>query len=177
MQYSKTGLHLTENFEGNYGHAYPDPKSPLARELQKRGLWQHALQTGVIPPALLTLSGAPWTIGVGHTGPEVKYGLTWTQDQIDAQLLADVAGAAAAVNRLVKVALTQGEFDALVDFVFNLGAGAFAGSTMLKLLNAGDHAAAANEFQKWDMAGGEHVAGLLRRRIAEAAEFRGVIPA
>jgi lysozyme len=158
-------------------HAYPDPKSPLAKELQRRGLWQNTLKTGVIPPGLLILSGAPWTIGVGHTGPEVKYGLVWTQDQADAQLFADVAGAVSAVNRLVKVTLTQGEFDALVDFVFNLGAGAFAGSTMLRLLNTNDHKGAANEFQKWDMAGGEHVAGLLRRRIAEAAEFRGVIQA
>jgi lysozyme len=173
MNYSKPGLLVTENAEGCYLHAYPDPASPLAKALQAAGLWLNALKTGVIPPALLKLSGGPWTIGVGHTGPEVRYGLVWTQDQADAQLLADVAGAVAAVNRLVKTPLTQGEFDALVDFVFNLGVGAFAGSTMLKLLNAGNHAAAANEFEKWDMAGGKHMAGLLRRRLAEKAEFTG----
>jgi lysozyme len=173
MNYSKTGLQLTENFEGCYLHAYPDPASPLGKELQRLGMWQSVLRTGVIASALLKLSGAPWTIGVGHTGPEVKYGLVWTQDQADAQLLADVAGAVAAVNRLVTTPLTQGEFDALVDFVFNLGVGAFAGSTMLKLLNAGNHAAAAHEFEKWDMAGGKHVAGLLRRRVAEEHEFLG----
>lgn len=174
MLYSKTGIALTESFEGCYLHAYPDPKSPLGKELQRRGMWQSALKTGLIASGLLVLSGAPWTIGVGHTGPEVRYGLQWTQDQADAQLIADVAGAVASVTRLVKTPLTQAEFDALVDFVFNLGSGQFAGSTMLKLLNAGNHAAAANEFQKWDMAGGEHVAGLLRRRLAEKAEFLGV---
>ncbi|MFT4064259.1 lysozyme [Paraburkholderia sp.] len=174
MQYSKSGLHLTESFEGLCLHAYPDPASPLGKELQRLNMWQNALATGVIASALLKLSGAPWTIGVGHTGPEVRYGLTWTPDQAEAQLLANVAGAVAAVNRLVKTPLTQAEFDALVDFVFNLGVGAFAGSTMLKLLNSGNHAAAANEFKKWDMAGGKHVAGLLRRRLAEKAEFLGV---
>lgn len=174
MRYSKTGLALTERFEGCYLHAYPDPASPLAKELQARKLWANTLATGVIPPGLLKLSGAPWTIGDGHTGPEVRYGLTWTQDQADAQLLADVAGAEAAVNRLVTTPLTQAEFDALVDFVFNVGVGNFAGSSMLRYLNAGNHAAAANEFQKWDMAAGQHVAGLLRRRLAEAAEFKGV---
>jgi lysozyme len=174
MQYSKTGLALTEHFEGCYLHAYPDPASPLAKELQRLGMWQSALNTGVIASALLKLSGAPWTIGVGHTGPEVRYGVAWTQNQADAQLCADVAGAVAAVNRLVTTPLMQAEFDALVDFVFNLGVGNFAGSTMLRLLNAGKHAAAADEFQKWDMAKGQHIAGLLRRRLAEAAEFKGV---
>jgi lysozyme len=178
MKYSKTGLQLTEISEGCYLRAYPDPASPLGKELQRRGLWQNALKTGVIASGLLVLSGAPWTIGVGHTGPEVKYGLVWTQDQADAQLLADVAGAVAAVNRLVNVkaaqnGFTQNEFDALVDFVFNVGVGNFAGSTMLKLLNSGNDAAAAAEFEKWDMAGGQHVAGLLRRRLAEKAEFLG----
>jgi lysozyme len=178
MNYSKTGLLLTENAEGCYLHAYPDPASPLAKELQRLGMWQSTLRTGVIAPALLKLSGAPWTIGVGHTGPEVRYGLIWTQAQADAQLLADVAGAVAAVNRLVILSkqqngLTQNEFDALVDLVFNIGAGNFAGSSLLRYLNSTNDAAAANEFEKWDMAGGKHIAGLLRRRQAEKAEFLG----
>lgn len=111
-----------------------------------------------------------WTIGWGHTGPEVKQGLTWTQDQADAQLLADVRTAVAAVNA-VKVTLNQHEFDALVDFTFNCGVAAFAGSTLHKLLEAGDFSGAANEFEKWDHAGGKVVTGLLRRRTAERDEF------
>jgi lysozyme len=112
-----------------------------------------------------------WTIGYGHTGAGVCSGLTITQDQAAALLMSDVAAAAAYVNQVVTVALQQNEFDALVDFVFNLGRGAFAGSTLLKNLNAGNFAAAADQFDLWDHAGGKVVAGLLRRRQAETALF------
>ena len=70
------------------------------------------------------------------------------------------------------VPLTQNEFDTLADFAFNAGCGAFAGSTMLKLLNAGNYAGAAGQFELWDHAAGKVVAGLLRRRDAEEAEFK-----
>ncbi|HEX4064519.1 MAG TPA: lysozyme [Acidobacteriaceae bacterium] len=113
-----------------------------------------------------------WTIGYGHTGPDVIAGLTITQAQAQAFLQADVASAADCVNRLVAVQLSQEEFDALVDFAFNLGSGALAGSTLLRLLNAGNFTAAAAEFEKWDRAGGVVVAGLLRRRTAETALFQ-----
>ena len=86
-------------------------------------------------------------------------------------LAQDVSIAAACVNAVVTVKLTQQEFDALVDFVFNLGAGAFKGSTMLRNLNAGNFTSAAAQFDLWDRAGGAVVAGLLRRRQAEAALF------
>jgi lysozyme len=109
------------------------------------------------------------TIGWGHTPAYV--GQTCTQEQADAWLLADVQTAVSAVNRLVKTPLTQHEFDALVDFNFNCGVTAFAGSTMLKLLNQGNHAGAAAQFQAWDHAAGKVVAGLLRRRQAEEKEF------
>jgi lysozyme len=112
-----------------------------------------------------------WTIGYGHTGPDVVAGLTITQAQAEAYLAADVQSAAACVNRAVTVPLSQEEFDALVDFVFNLGSGSFEGSTLLQLLNAGNMAAAAEQFNRWDRAGGAVVAGLLRRRQAETALF------
>lgn len=114
-----------------------------------------------------------WTIGYGHTGKDVVSGLTITQDQANALLASDIAGAAAFVNQAVTVALQQNEFDALVDFVFNLGRAAFAGSTLLKLLNAGNFESAAPQFALWDHAGGQVVAGLLRRRLAETAMFQG----
>jgi GH24 family phage-related lysozyme (muramidase) len=75
------------------------------------------------------------------------------------------------VNRRVTVPLGQDEFDALVDFVFNLGSSAFAGSTLLRKLNAGDFVAASAEFVKWGHAGGQLVPGLLRRRHAEQQLF------
>lgn len=114
-----------------------------------------------------------WTIGYGHTGRDVTSGLTITQDQASALLASDVAGAATFVNQAVTVALQQNEFDALVDFVFNLGRAAFAGSTLLRLLNAGNFASAAGQFALWDHAGGQVVAGLLRRRQAEETMFQG----
>lgn len=139
LQYSKSGIALTEQFEGCRLVAYQDVK-------------------GV------------WTIGYGHTAG-VYPGMTCTQFQAEQWLLQDVAWASSAVKKLVTTALNQHEFDALVDFVFNVGSGNFGGSTMLKLLNAGDHVNAAGEFEKWDMSGGKHIAGLLRRRIAEEKEF------
>jgi lysozyme len=111
-----------------------------------------------------------WTCGWGHTHG-VSQGLVITQAIADSWLLEDTANAEDDVNKYVRVSLSQGAFDALVDFAFNLGCGALNNSTLLKDLNNGDHAAAAAEFEKWDHAGGKVVAGLLRRREAEAAEF------
>jgi len=112
-----------------------------------------------------------WTIGYGHTGSDVTEGLTWTQDQADTALVCDTQHAVNTVNRLVTIELSQTAFDALVDFVFNVGSGNFAGSTMLKLINSGNLDAAAEEFSKWDHASGQVISGLLRRREAEVNEF------
>jgi len=142
-KYSKDGLHLTEGFEGVRLAAYPDPAT----------------------------GGDPWTIGYGHTGPEVHSGMTITQEQAENYLMQDVAKAASDVNAKVTVEITQNEFDALVDFAFNCGCGNLNNSTLLKKLNAGDHEGAAQEFLKWDMAAGHHMAGLLRRRQAEELLF------
>lgn len=116
-----------------------------------------------------------WTLGYGHT-KGVGPGMICTTEQAQAWLLDDTQEAAAAVNQLVSVPLTQAEFDALVDFVFNLGAEAFADSTLLRLLNAGDYQGAAAQFDRWDHAGGQVVAGLLRRRETEENEFDGTTP-
>ena len=113
-----------------------------------------------------------WTVGYGHTGPEVHAGVVWTQAQAIAALMNDVKKAAAAVNKLVRPQITQDEFDALVDFVFNVGIGAFSRSQVLEELNSGDFAAAASALEDWKYAGGKVVAGLLRRRLAEEALFR-----
>jgi lysozyme len=113
-----------------------------------------------------------WTIGYWYSGPDVYPGLKITQNEAISLLLHDIGTAAGCVNRLVTVLLVQEEFDALVDFVFNLGTQAFAGSTLLRKLNAGDFNGAIGEFARWDHAGGKVVAGLLRRRAAEAQLFK-----
>ena len=147
MNYSKNGLHLTEQYEGCKLTAYPDPAT----------------------------GGDPWTIGYGHTGSDVHPNMTITQQQAEELLMKDVQKASQAVNSKVHTDITQDEFDALVDFVFNVGAGNFAGSTLLKKINEGDMEGAAHEFEKWDMAAGKHMAGLLKRRQAEENLFNGLV--
>jgi lysozyme len=113
------------------------------------------------------VAGFP-TIGYGHLikpGESFPDGIA--EPQASAILAADVRAAEQAVARLVKVALTQGQFDALVDFCFNLGAGRLAGSTLLRELNAGHCDAAAQRLLSWDRAGGVVNAGLKARRQAE----------
>lgn len=111
-----------------------------------------------------------WTIGYGHT-PGVTSGQFETQAQADADLCVDVDGAEEAVTRLVRVPLSQGQFDGLVSFTYNEGWGRLRDSTLLKLLNAGSYALAAGAFGSWEIIAGKHSDGLETRRIAEVALF------
>jgi lysozyme len=112
-----------------------------------------------------------WTIGWGHTGTDVYDGLTITQDQANSLLLQDTQNAVNHVNSLVTVSITQGQFDALCSFAYNVGCGALAGSQLLRLLNSGNIAGASAQFPAWSHANGVIVPGLLRRRQAEQALF------
>lgn len=112
-----------------------------------------------------------WTIGYGHTGTDVKQGMTITEDQASVLLAADVAWAVTCVNRSVTSEINQNQFDAMVDFVFNLGCASFGQSTLLRLVNGGDFADAAPQFLRWNRAGGQVVAGLTKRRQAEMSLF------
>ncbi len=115
----------------------------------------------------LDATGYP-TIGYGH---RLVHPESYPQGITEAQALVilewDVREAEQAVERLVKVPLTQGQLDALVDFTFNLGSGQLAASTLLQELNAGRYDAAAEQLLRWDHAGKEVVAGLQARREAE----------
>jgi len=114
----------------------------------------------------------PWTIGWGATGKGIGPGTVWTQAQCDARLEADLARYSADVARALGDAPTsQPQFDALVSFHYNTGA--IGRATLTKLHMAGDHVGAAAEFGKWVHAGGRRLAGLVRRREAEAALYRG----
>jgi lysozyme len=116
-----------------------------------------------------------WTIGYGHTD-NVRAGDRITREQGEALLRLDAGCAAEAVGRIVVVPLRQGQVDALVSFVFNLGEGALAGSTLLRKLNAGDVAGAAAEFPRWCHAGNAVLPGLVTRRARERALFEGESP-
>ena len=104
-----------------------------------------------------------WTIGYGHTGPDVKAGLTITQQQAEQLLINDLARFNNGVNALVTVKINQNQFDALISFSYNLGLGSLQQSTLLRLLNAGNFQAAADQFPRWDRAGGKEVAGAALR--------------
>lgn len=155
MRISQHGIAVGHYFEACKLVAYPDPGSK---------------------------DGKPWTIGWGHTGPEVVKGLVWTQAQADAQFLIDIARFEREVSGLVKVPLTQGQFDALVLFAYNVGsdidadkiAEGLGDSTLLRKLNAGDYAGAALEFRKWNKNDGKVMRGLIRRRAAEECLFLGM---
>jgi lysozyme len=137
MRFSDAGLRLLKQFEGFRSRIYKDV-------------------------AGLT------TIGYGHrlrAGESFPDGIP--EAQASALLACDVQAAELAVARLVTVLLTQGQFDALVDFVFNLGAGRLANSTLLARLNAGEFEAAGEELLRWDHAAGEENSGLKARRRAE----------
>ncbi len=115
--------------------------------------------------------GKKLTIGYGHTGPDVKSGQKIDVEEANALLQKDVQRFEHAVNELVTAPMTQGMFDALISFSFNLGAGSLKKSTLLKKLNADDRAAAANEFLKWNKANGKVLAGLTKRRECERELF------
>ena len=142
MRPSEDGLDLIKRYEGYSDRAYPDPGT----------------------------GSSPWTIGYGHTRG-VRPGMTCTKEQADAWVCEDVESAERAVQDYVRVPLTQGQFDALVSFIYNVGVHNFNTSTLLRKLNAVDYEGAANEFPRWDHAGGRVLAGLTRRREAERRMF------
>ncbi|CZY50484.1 lysozyme [Enterobacter hormaechei] len=144
MQTSEKGISLIKEFEGCKLNAYQD-------------------SVGV------------WTIGYGWTQPvdgkPIRAGMTIKQETAERLLKTGLVSYESDVSRLVKVGLTQGQFDALVSFTYNLGARSLSTSTLLRKLNAGDYAGAADEFLRWNKAGGKILNGLTRRREAERALF------
>lgn len=149
------------------GAAIPHAVCQAAIDLVKHfeGLYQKAY----LCPAGVT------TIGYGHTGRDVRLGTTITEAQAEQLLADDLAEAAAIVDKYVRVPLPENPRGALSSFVFNLGAGAFASSTLLKLLNLGDTVGAGEQFGRWTKAKVNGVSvdlpGLVARRAAESALF------
>jgi lysozyme len=143
VQLSAAGLELIKKSEGFRGHLYTD------------------------------VAGFP-TIGYGHRVTlRESFPGGIGEAQATAMLTKDVLEAEQVVGRLVRVALTQGQFDALVDFCFNLGAGRLAGSSLLRELNAGQYETAGEQLLSWDHAGGAVNAGLKARREAEFQLWTG----
>lgn len=132
---------------------------------------QHGLDTikkyeGVSLPAYLDPVGIP-TICYGTT-KGVTMGMRATLAECEVYLKEDATYAGKAIARLVRVPLTQMQYDALVSFVYNVGQGAFASSTLLRKINAGDCRGAGQEFSRWVYAKGKKLPGLVTRRADEA---------
>lgn len=150
MRTSQKGIDLIKEFESLELSAYPDPAT----------------------------GGDPWTIGYGHTSqagpPKVFKGLRINRQEAEEILQQDLRKYEAGVERLLQVGLSQNQFDALVSFAFNCGLGNLEKSTLLKHINAGSFDKVPAEFMKWTRADGKEMKGLVRRRRAEAALWRGV---
>lgn len=116
-------------------------------------------------------SGGVWTIGYGHTGPDVGEGDSITEEAAERLLQQDIAAAAAGARRLVRIGLGPNEFSALVSFVFNIGEGKLRGTKSVAVLNQGLKFEFANRMLLWNKAGGVPVRGLARRREAERQLF------
>lgn len=142
MKLSDTGVALIKEFEGLLLEAYPDPAT----------------------------GGDPWTIGVGHTGPDVYPGLVIDEAWADHLLRQDVEKFERCVGLAVND-VTQNQFDACVSLAFNIGCSAFGKSTLARKIAQGDMSGAADEFLRWNKAAGRVMAGLTRRREAERALF------
>jgi lysozyme len=113
-----------------------------------------------------------WTIGYGTTRG-VRPGQVISEAEAEAMLRADVARFAQGVSERIQVPVTQGMFDALVSFAYNVGLAAFGKSTLLRLLNESRYDLAAQQFARWNKAGGRVLPGLTKRRAAERDHFEG----
>jgi GH24 family phage-related lysozyme (muramidase) len=116
--------------------------------------------------------GAPWTIGWGTTGTDVRKGTIWTQAQCDQRVAVDVAHFASQVASLIGLApTTQNQFDAMVCLAYNIGPPNLKASTLLARHKVRDYAGAQEQFARWNKADGKVMAGLIKRRAAEAALY------
>jgi lysozyme len=113
-----------------------------------------------------------WTIGYGSTGPHVKPGMSITAAEAEALLKRDLDRFERGVAGMAGT-MTDGQFSALVSLAFNVGLGALQGSTLLKLHKVGSYEDAAQQFGRWNKAGGRVLTGLTKRRAEEAALYRG----
>ena len=157
----------------NLIHSYPDPASELAQALVARGLWQKYLrmQTG-IPLSLASLSGHPWTIGMGVTAPDINAKTVLNPEQYEQRENAELEKKLAALMKMVgHLDLPIKALGALLSFVYNVGIEAFRKSTLFERLLQRDWQGAAAEFDRWVYANKRKMPGLVARRADEKALF------
>ena len=157
------------------GASIDDKTDTLDRAMSQKGI-EHLKDSEGLRLKAYQDTGKVWTIGYGHTsaagGMQVYAGLTITHAQAEQLLKDDLARMTyPVIKRLVKVDLTQGQFDALCSFIYNLGEGQVSQSTLLKLLNAKDYKGASGQFGRWIYDNGKKFDGLVTRRENEQELF------
>lgn len=141
---------------------------PLAIPLMHR--WESCKLKAYPDPG--SKNGEPWTIGWGSTGPDIKKGTVWTQQQADDRFAADLADFGNGVAKLVEGCMTTAhQFAAMVSFAYNVGLSELASSTLLKRHRAGDYAGAQEQFGRWIYNDGKVLNGLIARRKEEATLY------
>lgn len=141
-------VELIKRNEGCVLHAYPDPAT----------------------------GGDPWTIGYGHTGPDVYPGLTITQEQAEVLLRADLVKFEQHVASRLRVPATPNQFGAMVSLAYNIGPRNFDKSSVLRYHNEGNYVRAALAFDLWNKANGRVMKGLTRRRGEERDLYQAPEP-
>ena len=143
------------------------------RHITNQGLMLIKQFEGFSPTIYIDAAGLP-TIGYGHllrAGEAEMFKDGITEPMAQALLIKDVLRAEQAVLRLITAPLTDGQFDALVSFTFNLGSGALQRSTLRRKVNREEYVDAPAEFMKWVWAGGKKLKGLIKRRKSEVQHF------
>lgn len=120
--------------------------------------------------------GGVWTIGYGHTGHDVNQTTHWSQQQADEALAKDLKSFESSLAQEIKVSISQNMWDALMSFIYNLGAGCLANSSMLALINEEKFEDAATHFNSYVYAGGVALPGLITRRASEKKLFLTGLP-
>lgn len=165
--YSNNGLDVTKHYEGLQPVAYPDPASALAQVMRARKVSDYTKL-----PDWKEFDGKPWTVGYGHTSGVIP-GDKVTEAEAARWLRSDIESAEKGVKKYVMVPLEQGQYDALVDFVFNVGESNFRQSSLLRDLNNGQYDKARDGLAQWRKAAGKVMSGLIGRRAAGMATWDG----
>jgi GH24 family phage-related lysozyme (muramidase) len=166
LSINEAGLNLIKEFEGCYLRSYPDPASPLANACRAARISAYTKYTSV--ENWENISGSPWTIGWGATGPDIGPNMVWTQDQADARLLVELEEHMRYVRDILKekdLVPTPNQFAALTSFTYNCGP-----SNLRRILSTGLEGFP-DRVLSYNKAQGQVLPGLVRRREAERNLF------
>lgn len=151
---------------------FPSPKKKTSSKVSQKGLDLLKRHEGLRLEAYMPTPNDVPTIGYGHT-KGVKMGMKITREQAEQFLIEDLAWVERAIAKYVQVPLNQNQYDALVSFIYNVGAGAFLRSTLLKKLNEGDYKEVPRQLMRWNKQKGKVLAGLTKRRKEESLLWKG----